>query len=136
MNAYIIADMHEYIGMAHRNKSKLAEIRVCCEVLECVALDNKPALAGHIMMLRQQDERLAQEGDRLRIRRSSFLENGTAYQYGCSDQAYGEQRLLKYPMSRTLNIYGSTGNIGGESHRIYHLQCNFSCLCEGRPPVP
>jgi hypothetical protein len=34
--AHIVANMHEYIGVTHRNKGELAEIRVRCEVLEGV----------------------------------------------------------------------------------------------------
>ena len=40
LDAYIIANMHENIGVTHRNKSELAEIRMRCEVLKGVQLDN------------------------------------------------------------------------------------------------
>ena len=36
LNARIIADMQEYIGVTHRNKGEFAEIRMRREVLEGV----------------------------------------------------------------------------------------------------
>lgn len=37
-HSYSITNMHEYIGMSHRNESKLAEIRVGREVFKGVKL--------------------------------------------------------------------------------------------------
>ena len=36
LDAYIFANMHENIGMTHRNKGELAEIGMCREILKGV----------------------------------------------------------------------------------------------------
>jgi hypothetical protein len=36
LDAHIVTDMHKYIGVTHRDKGELAEIRVRREVLEGV----------------------------------------------------------------------------------------------------
>ena len=36
LDAHMIANMHENIGVTHRNKSELTEIRMCGEILKGV----------------------------------------------------------------------------------------------------
>ena len=53
---------------------------------------------------------LAQEDDKLHIHPASSHRRGTAGQYVCNAQEYGERGLLKYPRVRPLHSYWSVQN--------------------------